>query len=469
MGNAITLHHLKAEPKSATDKIKDSVKSKPHLPRAKSIRAKQILRIPTKYIKTTSSSERTATEPVALDPSGGHNIEPEQNVIIDGRRYQALNTRYALPNDLEEQDRLIQAHFMLKRCFSGNFSAPVHDLLSQTLTVSWDASNGNDEERRCSADTQLSSATKRTTSTHTNWVRRTEPAYVLDVACGTGVWVLEMATDYPITQFYGIDLSVQYPLDIKPANAHFIQADVTQGLPFEDSHFDYIHMRMTYKCFSRDEWTIIVKEIRRVLKPGGYVEFREVDPIMKSVGPTGKKLLAPFAEAFLKGYGVDVNWAQYMCDYLCDVGGMTDIHHDIISVGFPTEGPEGALIEKVIRLTFQSYGKIFAEACHFPKDQFYRDIDQLMKEVYEYKSYYNYYLAWARKPLIEDNHSSLHRLISTENPKRPIPRRWPLSSDLSITSIIDGVTIPTQSEPNLVEDPAYAEQDILHFAHGFEE
>ncbi|RCH82351.1 hypothetical protein CU097_000216, partial [Rhizopus azygosporus] len=54
---------------------------------------------------------------------------------------------------------------------------------------------------------------------------------VLDIGCGSGSWVMDMATEYPSTQFIGIDQLPLFPHDIRPANVTFKQADVLTGLP----------------------------------------------------------------------------------------------------------------------------------------------------------------------------------------------------------------------------------------------
>jgi ubiquinone/menaquinone biosynthesis C-methylase UbiE len=84
---------------------------------------------------------------------------------------------------------------------------------------------------------------------------RNTPARVLDIACGSGVWVLEMATSFPNSQFYGIDFACIFPNTIKPPNTTFQQCDVLdpEGLPFPDEFFDYIHMRLVYNCFSKPD------------------------------------------------------------------------------------------------------------------------------------------------------------------------------------------------------------------------
>jgi ubiquinone/menaquinone biosynthesis C-methylase UbiE len=98
--------------------------------------------------------------------------------------------------------------------------------------------------------TEVSSSSS---SIQTNWTKLGgTPARVLDVACGSGVWVLEMATSFPNSHFYGIDFACIYPNTIKPANTHFNQGDILdpEGFPYPDEYFDYIHMRLVYNCFS---------------------------------------------------------------------------------------------------------------------------------------------------------------------------------------------------------------------------
>lgn len=116
---------------------------------------------------------------------------------------------------------------MYKHIFGSNFSAPVKDLLLQP---------------------------KRDSRGSSQWIQ--EPPRVLDIACGNGAWVLEMATEFPNSQFYGIDIVASYPTTVKPANTIFSQCDVLLGLPYPDEYFDYIHIRQVYTCFSEDDWEV---------------------------------------------------------------------------------------------------------------------------------------------------------------------------------------------------------------------
>src|SRR6266700_5789107 len=71
-------------------------------------------------------------------------------------------------------------------------------------------------------------------------------ANILDLACGPGGWVLNLAFEHPCMEVTGIDISepmiryAQAQADVlNRINAHFFVMDVTNPLPFPDASFDY--------------------------------------------------------------------------------------------------------------------------------------------------------------------------------------------------------------------------------------
>lgn len=136
--------------------------------------------------------------------------------------------------------------------FDSNFSAPVKDLLSIKHQPS----------KRDSGSSQY------------QWLQETYPPRVLDIACGNGAWVLEMATEFPNSQFYGVDIVASYPTTVKPANTYFSQCDIlsSNGLPYPDEYFDYIHIRQVYTCFSENDWEVNQK-IKHQLLQGLFLKF----------------------------------------------------------------------------------------------------------------------------------------------------------------------------------------------------
>ena len=91
-----------------------------------------------------------------------------------------------------------------------------------------------------------------------------------------------MATDYPRAKFTGIDISPIQPSQIKPDNFTFVQANIFDGLPFEDDTFDFVFQRLLVASIPKDKWPLIINELTRVLKPGGYLEVNN-DEIFRFV------------------------------------------------------------------------------------------------------------------------------------------------------------------------------------------
>ncbi|CAJ0909134.1 9966_t:CDS:2 [Entrophospora sp. SA101] len=159
---------------------------------------------------------------------------------VDNRKYfktddENQNIRYVFPLDNDEIDRLQTQHFIQKHVWGGNFSAPIESILSN------------------------------------------ENSKILDVGCGTGVWTLDMASEFTKPKFFGVDIEPLYPAEIKPENVQFVNANVLTGLPFEDNTFDFVYMRFMLFAFTIADWERAVSELIRVTKVGGFIEIMEND------------------------------------------------------------------------------------------------------------------------------------------------------------------------------------------------
>ncbi|KAG2229791.1 hypothetical protein INT48_005318 [Thamnidium elegans] len=161
--------------------------------------------------------------------------EKHTQVLENGRMYYANEKiAYILPHDIDECVRLEKQHYGLKYYFQGNFNAPVKKQLEEGITV-------------------------------------------LDAGCGPGYWTLDMAKDYPNSKFRGVDVSDFFPKKYKPDNCEFVIGNITETLPYEDDTFDYIHQRMLLLGLTSSSWDKCLKELLRVLKPGGYIEIIDTD------------------------------------------------------------------------------------------------------------------------------------------------------------------------------------------------
>jgi ubiquinone/menaquinone biosynthesis C-methylase UbiE len=137
------------------------------------------------------------------------------------------------------------------------------------------------------------------------------PTTVLDVGCGTGRWVMEMAVQFPAANVVGLDLVPPAPavslgrgITIVPSNARFVTGDILQGLPFPDATFDFTYMRLMYNALPAQSWSFVVGELIRVTRPGGWVESLEALPFAVQQREGMSAIISWYSEA-LRKRGVD--------------------------------------------------------------------------------------------------------------------------------------------------------------------
>lgn len=102
-----------------------------------------------------------------------------------------------------------------------------------------------------------------------------------------------MATEFPDCEFVGIDMCPVFPTNIRPPNVTFQHGNVLEGLPFEDESFDFINLRFFMLALKRDQWAIVMKEIYRLLKPGGCLQSLESGMMVYifAAASAGKRLI----------------------------------------------------------------------------------------------------------------------------------------------------------------------------------
>lgn len=108
--------------------------------------------------------------------------------------------------------------------------------------------------------------------------------------CGPGTFIFDLSSSYPSSTFIGVDFASIFPTQV-PRNTSFVVANIMDGLPFEDCTFDYIHARFLVMYFTQDEWeNVVIKELTRVLKPGGYLECYDSEIPWYNMSPSLEKL-----------------------------------------------------------------------------------------------------------------------------------------------------------------------------------
>ncbi len=117
---------------------------------------------------------------------------------------------------------------------------------------------------------------------------------ILDVGCGTGGWLIELARTFegqgPLV---GVDISERV---LACAHAHalaqqvagrveFRLMDVLQRLDFPDDSFDLVNERLGGSYLRTWDWPQLLGEFRRVIRPGGVVRLTEGEIIVESSSP----------------------------------------------------------------------------------------------------------------------------------------------------------------------------------------
>lgn len=105
---------------------------------------------------------------------------------------------------------------------------------------------------------------------------------VLDIACGPGGWILDVAYAYPRMQVRGIDISnsmIEYAQALAKVrtlkNAQFQVMNALQPLNFPDNSFDLVNMRSLFAVVAPTQWPELVQECKRILRPGGLIRWTE--------------------------------------------------------------------------------------------------------------------------------------------------------------------------------------------------
>ena len=107
---------------------------------------------------------------------------------------------------------------------------------------------------------------------------------ILDIACGPGGWVQEVAFAHSDIDVTGVDISERMITYAKAQaqaqrlpNAHFRVMNALQRLDFPDNTFDLVNTRLIVAFMLPDVWPTFLQECWRILKPGGILRLTDLE------------------------------------------------------------------------------------------------------------------------------------------------------------------------------------------------
>ncbi len=184
---------------------------------------------------------------------------------------------------------------------------------------------------------------------------------VLDIACGPGGWVLEVAREYPQMHLIGVDISstiIRYADALADSrgynNVHFEVMDVTRALDFPDNSFDFVNARLLAGFMGKNDWPQLIRECMRIVRPGGIIRLTEWEGTItnspaqerlngmiakagfvtkRTFSPDGRNIgITPMLARFLKNVGcVDIHSRAFMVDFSTGMEAHADYAENVMS------------------------------------------------------------------------------------------------------------------------------------------
>jgi ubiquinone/menaquinone biosynthesis C-methylase UbiE len=137
---------------------------------------------------------------------------------------------------------------------------------------------------------------------------------ILDIACGPGRWVLDVAQTYPDKKVTGIDIS-RLMIEYAKAqarekglnNVQFQVMDALKPLEFPDNSFDLVNARFISGFMSKAVWPKVIQEAMRVTRPGGVIRLTDIESAITN-SPSAEKLFELGSRAlYLSGQSFSVD------------------------------------------------------------------------------------------------------------------------------------------------------------------
>ncbi|RUS15066.1 S-adenosyl-L-methionine-dependent methyltransferase [Endogone sp. FLAS-F59071] len=273
---------------------------------------------------------------------------------------------YLIPNHSDDRARLNSQHYQIRFVLQNNQMAPVRKELRRGIKV-------------------------------------------LDAGCGTGIWSVEMARDYPKSDFTATDINSVFDDTIvdAPTNVRFMLAN-TLELPFEDDTFDYVFQRLQLGSFREKEWPQALQQLIRVTKPGGRTplffssSFNNTSAIISIFNLKKKKKKCINMHTVHNMLGLRGIYPKFALTFndAFEAAGLQNVQHDHRSIPVGWGPPEIAsisaknvmsiieMLKPTITLTLGLSSKEYDEMSADCVDEFAK-----------HKTYWNVQFAYGQKPL----------------------------------------------------------------------
>ncbi|RKP14157.1 S-adenosyl-L-methionine-dependent methyltransferase [Piptocephalis cylindrospora] len=226
------------------------------------------------------------------------------------------------------------------------------------------------------------------------------PRSILDVGCGSGIWLMEAGDLYKNAQCTGIDQTTEFiPSSIASGRFHIVEADVQEGLPFPDDSFDFLFHRFLYVGAPNLDWDEYFSEAFRVCQPGATIEVVETSGLTCRQGPNTQRIQSIIETSVL----LDARKSRRVVSQIgkcMNRAGFQDINRHIISIPLGSWGGRvgKTALRSVMDILERAKPVILAQNASLSEEDLETLFNEYTVEVDQYRSFWNISIYVANKP-----------------------------------------------------------------------
>jgi hypothetical protein len=179
-----------------------------------------------------------------------------------------------------------------------------------------------------------------------------------------------------------------------------VKGNVLQGLPFAGGSFDFVHQRfMLASAVPVKSWSGLLRDLVRVVRPGGWIELVEGLGVVDSAGPATQQLMELF-QRLQRSLGLDTTGViVHSMDQYLRWAGMTlvarrDVHLPVGEWG----GDVGSLMASDFRAAFTRLSTVAELKLGVAPNDYANLVATATTELEEYRSTWTLVIAFGHKP-----------------------------------------------------------------------
>ena len=122
---------------------------------------------------------------------------------------------------------------------------------------------------------------------------------IVDVAIGTGMWLIDVARELPITQIDGFDIDLRQapPQQWQPSNATLRYWNISENVPDDlIGKYDFVNVKLLVLVIEGGNPCSVLQNLVKILKPRGFLQWDDLDCPSMCVKTADPSVKAPALE-----------------------------------------------------------------------------------------------------------------------------------------------------------------------------